>query len=123
MADPGWDWHDEFTVDFDIIFDQAALDQLFRSVEGPVGKFIARASIEVETEAKRIVPVDTGRLRTSIGHLIGKDDGEIQGAVGSGVEYAPDVEFGTRRQRAQPYLRPALGTIASKYGGQLKGQP
>ena len=31
-----------------------------------------------------------------------------QAIVGTNIEYAPYVEFGTRRQEAQPYLGPAL---------------
>jgi len=55
-------------------------------------------------EAKRIVPVKTGRLRKSI-------KGRIKPRslrVGSDVEYAPFVELGTRFQRAQAFLLPAL---------------
>lgn len=35
--------------------------------------------------------------------------------VGTGVEYADDVEFGTSRQRAQPYMRPAVRHAEGKF--------
>ena len=37
-----------------------------------------------------------------------------EGAVSTNVEYAPYVEFGTSKQRAQPYLRPAVRIVKPK---------
>ena len=56
-------------------------------------------------EAKRIVPVDTGRLRDSI-KVDSTSPTEVKG--GTDVFYAGFVEFGTARQRSQPYFRPAI---------------
>lgn len=70
---------------------------------------IARtAALMVESEAKKLCPVDTGRLRASI---TTEKIGKAAYAVGTNVEYAPYVEFGTRKMRAQPYLRPALERV------------
>lgn len=59
-----------------------------------------------ERYAKKACPVDTGRLRNSISHIADVPAGEVY--VGTNVEYAAYVEFGTRHQKAQPYLREAL---------------
>lgn len=91
-----------------VVFDEAALFELFRSVDGPVGKAVTRASVKVHRRAKHLSPVDTGRLRASIAYEIGKDGRGIVGRVGTNVNYARHVEFGTGRMRAQPFLRPAL---------------
>jgi HK97 gp10 family phage protein len=56
-------------------------------------------------EAQRIVPVDTGRLRDSI-KVFSTSATEVKG--GTEVFYAGFVEFGTARQRSQPYMRPAI---------------
>ena len=56
-----------------------------------------------EGYAKRLCPVDTGNLRNSITHTRDKSAAYI----GTNVEYAPYVEMGTSRTRAQPFLRPA----------------
>lgn len=48
----------------------------------------------VEAEAKALVPRRTGRLFSSIQGDVAAGD-EIQGTVGTNVEYAPFVEFGT----------------------------
>ncbi len=48
--------------------------------------------------------VDTGNLRSSLNFSVSEDEAE----VGTPVEYAPYVEYGTSRMAARPYLRPAL---------------
>jgi HK97 gp10 family phage protein len=84
---------------------------------------IVRAGLNIQREAKRAAPVDTGRLRNSIAVAEHESDlqlsieegparnqirpGMLTAVVGTNVEYAPSVEFGTRRQRPQPYLLPA----------------
>lgn len=92
-----------------IVFDQAALGELLEGPDGPVGREVARRTIRVESAAIRGCPVDTGRLRSSITHEVGRDGEGLVGTVGSNVEYAPYVEFGTSHNQAQPFLRPALG--------------
>jgi len=62
------------------------------------------ASDLVLRTSKLSTPVDTGRLRSSETKQVFKD----KAFVGTNVEYAPNVEFGTSRQRPQPFLRPAL---------------
>jgi HK97 gp10 family phage protein len=67
--------------------------------------------LTAEKYAKEIVPVDTGRLRNSITHAVeGKDV-----FVGSATSYAAHVEYGTIKQKAQPFLRPAATDHASTY--------
>lgn len=94
-----------------IVFDEAGLHALFTGEDGAVGKELARRVIKVETAAKRLCPVDTGRLRSSITHEIGEDRQGLVGVVGTDVEYAPHVEFGTYAMAAQPFLRPALSAL------------
>lgn len=88
--------------------DHAAIDRLFRSESGPVGRTLARKAVQVEGGAKRLCPVDTGRLRSSITHSLAQDGKGLLALIGTNVEYAIFVELGTSRAAAQPYLRPAL---------------
>ena len=79
----------------------------------------------LEDTAVALCPVDTTRLRGSItfatvksrsqpSEKAGPGDGVDRPSdsytlyVGTGVEYAPYVEYGTRFSAAQPYLRPAM---------------
>jgi HK97 gp10 family phage protein len=59
----------------------------------------------VEAEAKKLCPVDTGKLRASITPVI---ESWAAGYVGTNTEYAPYVEYGTRKTDAQPFLEPAF---------------
>lgn len=88
--------------------DSAALHRLLESEQGDVGRDLLRRAIRVEATAKRLCPVDTGRLRSSITHDLAEDDQGLLALVGSSVEYAIYQELGTRYMRPQSYLRPAL---------------
>jgi HK97 gp10 family phage protein len=58
----------------------------------------------VQKEAERLVPVRTGYLRSTI---YAKAQ-EWQMEIGAEATYAVAVEFGTRTNRAKPYLTPAI---------------
>lgn len=96
------------TPDVRVVFDQAALNRLLEDPSGEVGRELARRTVKVDRAAKERCPVDTGRLRSSITWRLGRDSQGLLGIVGTNVEYAPYVEFGTSRTGAQPFLRPAL---------------
>ena len=84
-----------------------------RYMAGPeVERELARRAVKVEGAAKRLCPVDTGRLRASITHSIDRDGRGPLAYIGTNVEYAIFVELGTRFMRAQPFLRPALRAAA-----------
>lgn len=88
--------------------DVRAIDRFLGSETGPIAKELARRAIKVERMAKRLCPVDTGRLRSSIGWRVDVDGQGLYAQIGTNVDYAAPVEFGTARQAPQPYLRPAL---------------
>jgi HK97 gp10 family phage protein len=62
----------------------------------------------VQTRARLLAPVDTGRLRDSI--QVDRIKWDLY-RVSTGVEYAAFVEFGTRYMPAQPYLTPAYKAV------------
>lgn len=72
---------------------------------------------KAESYAKKLCPVDTGRLRNSITHQQYDDNTEV---IGTNVEYAPYVELGTHKQKAQPYLRPAAENHSAEYKEIIK---
>lgn len=86
---------------------QAALERAIYDALDEIGD-------RAERYAKELAPVDTGRLRNSITHAV--EESEKAAYIGTNVEYAPYVELGTSRQKAQPYLRPA----ATEHGPEYK---
>ena len=69
--------------------------------------------LQAEGYAKLKCPVDTGRLRNSITHATVKREKAVY--IGTNVEYAPYVEMGTVKQKAQPYLAPAVTEHVPEY--------
>lgn len=55
----------------------------------------------------------TGELKRSLKLQLSSDRTEAH--VGATKEYAPYVEFGTRKMRAQPFLGPAFKEIIPKF--------
>lgn len=92
------------------------------------------ALLMIESAAKANAPVQSGELRDKLDHNITKQGNQMIGKMGSPLDYAPYVEFGTgehaengagrkggwsyqdeegnwhytKGQKPQPYLRPAF---------------
>jgi HK97 gp10 family phage protein len=85
------------------------ITEIEEALTGKLGEAMVTAVLLIESTAKELAPVDTGRLRSSIASKVKKiAEDEVQGFVGTNVEYAPYVEWGTSKMEAQPYLRPAV---------------
>ena len=111
---------------------------------------LMRGGMIIEAEAKRRCPVDTGRLRASIWTDVERLDettfrlsmgasGETKTTVGverekdwrgksrakygvgTNVEYAKFVEFGTSKMAAKPFLRPAIDAKAKDVVEEIRG--
>lgn len=114
---------------------ETALRRALGRQSDEVRRAIVATGVDVQTEARRRCPVDTGRLRSSIVHRVEADARSTSVEVGSNVNYAADVEYGTAPHvivprnkkalfwkgaahpvakvnhpgtRAQPFMRPAL---------------
>lgn len=61
-----------------------------------------------------------GRLRSEITSVAASEGPVFTGAVISPTPYAKYVEFGTRHNRAQPYLRPALANVRTSFRERLQ---
>lgn len=85
-----------------------------RRLKEKLDAHVARKANRLRNLIVEGVPVDTGRLKQSIG-VQKVQDGEYR--VGTNVDYAPYVEFGTRRQAPQPFMRPAIERLKSEDGG------
>ena len=93
----------------------SALKELPKNIQKNVMVGATRAgAVAIAEEAKLRVPVDTGDLKKSIGVTRRKGDVNIvrfsispRKGKGLGGWYAHFVEFGTSKQPAQPFMRPA----------------
>lgn len=92
-----------------------------RRIEQEVGRVarreVKRTALNVQRRARETVPVDTGRLRNSI--AVEELEGGLDAAIGTNVEYAPYVEFGTNRTRPKPYLLPAMESERGPFRDRL----
>jgi hypothetical protein len=116
--------------------------------EKTVEKLIMGDCIIISGFAKELAPVDTGQLKNSIMWNTSKEEGdfnkgggetapdsakldkpssEVEGYVGSGLEYAGAVEYGRKIKHPipnypmQPYLRPAMDYSKKQREARRKG--
>lgn len=93
-------------------------DEVLQQLSRAVATALEKCGLLAEGYAKKLCPVDTGRLRNSIAHAVA--DKEQAAYIGSNVTYAPNVELGTVHQKAQPYLHPAVARHADEYKKIIK---
>lgn len=74
-------------------------------------KHVALKAQRGRNYAVEACPVDTGRLRGSIGV---QKRGQAHYAYGTNVDYGPFVELGTRRQKPQPFMRPSIERLKAE---------
>lgn len=112
-------------------------DEIMSRMDRAMEVALEKIGLVAEGYAKRLCPVDTGRLRNSITHATASypgigtyqdndgnvfNDATVDGTpeknavyIGTNVEYAPYIELGTTRTKAQPYLKPAVVDHVAKY--------
>lgn len=79
-------------------------DKVERLIKGNMKSALKEIGHFGAAEAQTRAPVDTGELRRGVGSSV---DGNTV-SIGATSDYAPHVELGTSRQKAQPYLKPAI---------------
>lgn len=70
-----------------------------------IQRVVMETVVNIDRKSKKFVPVLSGRLRSSIRWRLSGD--KKSGQIFTNVNYAAFVEFGTTKQRKQPYMRPA----------------
>lgn len=126
-----------------VTVDTARLDRLIRQLPSAVEDNIRAIAFAIEAKAKAKAPVDTGALRASIYTRTNRQDGFAQASsaargrnadaalqplpepepltavIGPSVSYAIDVELGTARRAATPYLTPAVREVGNDLARRL----
>lgn len=104
----------EGTISFDISEFKVTIDKeaINRLAGGPdITRALQLIGQTGEASAKTHVAVDTGNLRRSITHELGKRGLLQYVRVGTNVEYGVFQELGTRFHEAHPFLRPAMEDV------------
>ncbi|MCO4568521.1 HK97-gp10 family putative phage morphogenesis protein [Streptococcus infantarius] len=105
-------------------FKVRGVDQMVRLIANKGKKARIATNRELDLSSKRIermakvkAPVDTGALKNSI---FSTKAGNLTYKVTAPQHYAIYVEKGTRKMRAQPYLKPALDAERPKLISNLR---
>lgn len=77
----------------------------FARLEAATQELVTRLTEDVEDDASRFVPIDTGELHQSLHTEFPRP---LVGQVWVGTDHWIYVEYGTRYMKAEPYMRPAL---------------
>ena len=88
-------------------------DEVLSALEKAKKRGLEAIGLTAEGHAKKITPVDTGRLqlRNSISHATDDDAAYI----GTNVEYAPYVELGARGRQGKHMLQRAASEHTEEY--------
>ena len=87
---------------------ERGLRRYFGRMSDDVARAVERTRIDVQNEARRRAPVDTGRLRSSIVSRAEGSGRSVGYVIGTNVSYAAAVEYGTAPHVIVPRNRKAL---------------
>lgn len=85
--------------------------EVLRELERKKARALEAVGITAERFAKRLTPVDTGRLRNSMSHTVVGSDVYI----GTNVEYGPYIELGTVNYVGKHMLKRAASEHGDTY--------
>ena len=92
------------------------LSEIAKNAPAAASRALLQTGADIVNLTKQITPVDTGNLKSSYG-AVPVSSSEVH--VGTTVEYAPYVEYGTSRMGAQPHLTPAFAQSESTFKARL----
>lgn len=104
-----------------VVFDHTA--KVKQQMEQKLSQALRRAGFQTEAGAKTRAPVDTGNLKNSYHTEV--EDGGMRVEVGTGVEYAPHVEYGHITTAGnfvppQPHLIPSFDEAKEDLKKEIK---
>lgn len=100
---------------FSKTYDYLNIDE---SIVPELRTIVKNNGVQLAQGAQKRSPVDTGALRRSI--RLSLENNNLKAVVKTNVPYAKFVEYGTIRQKAQPYMRPSLRVQKAKFVKAIK---
>ena len=94
----------ETSLEFNFSGMERVAEGLSSRLEAELPRTMARIGSRARDIAQGMAAVDTGRLRASVTESHGKDGSMLWTQIGTNVEYAPYVEFGTGRKGSAEYV-------------------
>jgi len=82
-----------------------------------ISDIVNKAALQIEREAKLNCPVDTSNLKNSI-HA--KPIDETSAQVGTNIEYAPYVNYGTIHMSARPFFTNAVNSVEDEFKSKIQ---
>jgi HK97 gp10 family phage protein len=107
-------------VGFDKVMEN--LNKFSKQTRADIKDEVAASALKIQSDAKRLAPVNLGTLRQSI-YLDSeiKSDYQYKFTIGSSVRYAPYIEFGTGGKVSIPKgFETYAGQFKTKSGGTFK---
>ena len=97
---------------------ESKLNTLMGIIKQDVGEEINASSLKIQSDAKRLAPVNFGQLRNSI--ALSKDNDSTY-TVSANASYAPYIEFGTGGKVSIPAgFNEMAASFKGKSGGKFK---
>ena len=85
--------------------------EVLSALDKAIERGLEAIGLTAEGHAKKETPVDTGRLRNSIGHAVE----DKYAYIGTNVEYAPYVELGARGRKGVHMLQRSATEHTAEY--------
>ena len=124
-------------IDFDVTF--ISNGDIKKILDIATEKSSLEVAINAAAQAKALAPVDSGRLRNAIMYKTTKKKGgfnnvsgesapfevttrpreDKEAIVGFNLLYGVYQEFGTRRMKPQPFLRPSMALVKGANGADI----
>ena len=104
---------EKMKIEMSAKIDKNNTDEIKQAVNEQLLKALETIGLVAEGYAIKKAPYKTNRLRGSITHGVSEE--EKCAYIGTNVEYAPYVEYGTTKMKPRPFLKPAVVDHIAEY--------
>ena len=95
----------------EVLITENNIGEVKAATQAQVLRALEAVGLQAEMYVKLVTPVDTGRLRNSMSHVVDRD----RVYIGTNVEYAVYVELGTSRMAGRHMIQNGVGNHIQEY--------